>query len=311
MKWNTLIFSGLSLLLSVVLFSCGSQSKTSEAPTAYPPVSATRISIGEVYDEQTYNAYSQYLTKENVRAPISGYLEKVAAHIGETVVKGQLLFSMRTQEAIALANTRLETDSIMNFDVSINVYAPRDGVINSVAYQQAAFVLQGDQLANLIPTSSIVFILNVPFENAGAIHNGMPVKIDLPGNKTIPATVGDQLPLSTAAAQVQSYVLEPATALFIPENLKGTVHVKIAQKAEVQRIPKSAVLSNETQTKFWVMKMISDTIAVRVNIKKGLEIDSLVEIVSPAFDKQTRILLTGQYGLADTARVALQRKNIE
>ena len=71
-------------------------------------------------------------------------------------------------------------------------------------------------------------------------------------------------------------------------------------------LPKGAVLANETQSEFWVMKLINDTMAVKVDIKKGLENSEKVEITSPSFLKTDRFLMTGNYGLPDTAIVKIK-----
>jgi hypothetical protein len=82
--------------------------------------------------------------------------------------------------------------------------------------------------------------------------------------------------------------------------------VKVA-KTSAATLPKNSVLSNETQSEFWVMKMINDTIAVKVPVKKGLESGDSVEIVSPEFSPKDKILLSGNYGLPDTALVTVQK----
>jgi uncharacterized NAD(P)/FAD-binding protein YdhS len=51
------------------------------------------------------------------------------------------------------------------------------------------------------------------------------------------------------------------------------------------------------------MKMINDSTAVKVPVKTGLETGEKVEIISPDFSPQDRILVSGNYGLADTAKV--------
>ncbi|HET6991155.1 MAG TPA: RND transporter, partial [Bacteroidia bacterium] len=73
-------------------------------------------------------------------------------------------------------------------------------------------------------------------------------------------------------------------------------------------IPKAALLSNETQTEFWVMKLINDSTAVKVDVKLGIQSEDQSEIVDPAFTDKDRILLTGNYGIPDTAKVSIQAK---
>ena len=53
------------------------------------------------------------------------------------------------------------------------------------------------------------------------------------------------------------------------------------------------------------MKLINDTTALRVDIQKGVENDSLVQILSPKLSTEDRIVKTGAYGLPDTAKVEI------
>ena len=56
------------------------------------------------------------------------------------------------------------------------------------------------------------------------------------------------------------------------------------------------------------MKLINDSIAIKVPIEKGLEEIDKIEILSPHFNTADRIVLTGNYGLSDTAKVTIQSK---
>ena len=79
-------------------------------------------------------------------------------------------------------------------------------------------------------------------------------------------------------------------------------HIKI----NTVSLLKSAVLSDETQSQFWIMKMIDSVTAVKVMITKGMETNDKVEILSPRLLKTDKILLTGNYGLPDTAKVEVK-----
>ncbi|HAL81083.1 MAG TPA: RND transporter, partial [Mucilaginibacter sp.] len=70
-------------------------------------------------------------------------------------------------------------------------------------------------------------------------------------------------------------------------------------------LPKSAILANETQTAFWVMKLLNDTTAIKVPVKEGIQSGDRVEILSPKFSSQDKIVVTGNYGLTDTAKVKI------
>ncbi len=74
---------------------------------------------------------------------------------------------------------------------------------------------------------------------------------------------------------------------------------------DVIALPKTAVMTNETMDQFWVMKLIDDQTAVRVDITKGAENDSLVQIKAPKLSLDNRIVLQGAFGMPDTAKVLI------
>ena len=55
------------------------------------------------------------------------------------------------------------------------------------------------------------------------------------------------------------------------------------------------------------MKLINDSTAIKVSVKKGIETTDKVEITEPAFSSTDRIIFIGNYGLADTAKIAIQK----
>jgi uncharacterized NAD(P)/FAD-binding protein YdhS len=65
------------------------------------------------------------------------------------------------------------------------------------------------------------------------------------------------------------------------------------------------------QKNFWVMKLINDSTAVRVPITKGIETTDRIEILSPKFSTSDKFLLTGNFGLSDTAKVKVTQQTKE
>jgi uncharacterized NAD(P)/FAD-binding protein YdhS len=83
------------------------------------------------------------------------------------------------------------------------------------------------------------------------------------------------------------------------------VKVVKSEKNNTASLPKSALLTDETQSEFWVMKMIDSSTAVKVPITQGIETGDKVEILSPPFSPNDKIVVTGNYGLPDTAKVKI------
>jgi len=76
-------------------------------------------------------------------------------------------------------------------------------------------------------------------------------------------------------------------------------------------VPESAVLGNEEQTSFWVLKLKNDSICIKVPVEKGLEIDSLIQLINSGLQLNDRVISEGGYGLPDSAKVQVINLNSE
>jgi len=83
------------------------------------------------------------------------------------------------------------------------------------------------------------------------------------------------------------------------------VSVNKGTQSSKQILPKSAVLSDEMMTEFWVMKLINDSTAVKIPVTIGNKNNEKIEILSPQFNTNDRIISVGAYGLPDTALIAI------
>lgn len=164
---------------------------------------------------------------------------------------------------------------------------------------------KGDELAQIADPNSLIFLLDVPFELRNFIKPGSACEIILPDNRIINGKLASSLPVMDIASQIENFVVQPEIEEKLPENLIARVRIVKSTKKQASVLSKSAILTNETQTEFWVMKLINDSVAIKVPVKKGIEEDKKVEIIEPVFSNSDRIVLTGNYGLPDTARVMI------
>jgi hypothetical protein len=93
----------------------------------------------------------------------------------------------------------------------------------------------------------------------------------------------------------------------LPENMNLTAAFIKSVSAETLLLPKKAILTNETQDEFWVMKIIHDSLAIIVPIETGIKNDSIVEIISGGLSVNDIIILEGGYGLEDSSFVNIVR----
>ena len=68
------------------------------------------------------------------------------------------------------------------------------------------------------------------------------------------------------------------------------------------------MVTDETQSAFWVMKLINDSIAVRTEFEKGLETNKWAQVVSGNIASGDRVIISGNFGLADTALIHIQNQ---
>ena len=91
--------------------------------------------------------------------------------------------------------------------------------------------------------------------------------------------------------------------MFLPENLIVKVLVNKSADVKKQILPRMAVLSDEMMEKFWVMKLLNDSMAIKVDVTPGTMNKESVEIITPLFTVEDKFLISGNYGLPDTAFV--------
>lgn len=294
------LFGSLFLAL---LVSCRNSGTTEEIPVrAVVPVTITTARTGMMTEYTELPATSSFLQKAVIKSPVTGYVEQCLISAGDRVANKSLLFVLRTKEATVLQQ---DSSRAMGITGLIKVKASMDGVISQLDHPKGDFVQEGDALCSLVLPESLVFILEIPFEMKNYIRPGDNCMLHLPDNETISAVIRNVLPVMTGASQTQRVVLSPSVHSSLPENLIARVRINRSVKKSALILPKSSVLSDEVMKNFWVMQLVSDTLAVKVPVKTGISGVDSIEIVSPAFTLTDRFITSGNYGLGDTVVVRI------
>ena len=293
-----------SLIALLTLIGCTSKPAEEAATKVTTPVTVTSVTTGSISKVIQLTATSSYLKKNTVKSTVTGYVTKIACNIGEYVKAGNPLYLVRTKEADALSNFS-KSNPEFAFNGELTIKAPTSGVISEVNKQANDYIADGDQLCVIAEQSSLVFLLNVPFEQNKHASMGTRCEILLPDSTRIQGTITSKLSALDAVSQTQSFVIKPNTTAQLPENLTAFVQLSESTRANTQIADKSCVLSDETMENYWVMKLINDSMAVKVAVKPGIVTDTQIEILSPLFNKTDRLINSGHYGLPDTARITI------
>lgn len=297
----------LGSLVIAALASCGADSAATTEPTpdAGIPVTVTNISVGPLAESIELNATSAFQLKTFIKANATGYLQLVNAQLGKFINKGQQVFVIKTKEAEALGNTINVLDSSFRFSGMVSIKSPGSGYVTTLNYRTGDYVQDGEQLAVISDKSSFVFLLDLPYELKPFLSGNNNVVLKLPDGTQLNGYIASLMPTVDAVSQTQGIVIKVNGNQQIPEGLIAKVSLIKKSKGNAVSLPKEAVLTDEVQGEFWVMKLIDSVTAVKVPVKKGLENGNNVEILSPVFSANDKILLTGNYGLTDTAKVAV------
>jgi hypothetical protein len=285
--------------------------KTADSPAtdsldARTPVTVTTISREALDDYIELNAVSAFLQKSYIKANANGYLQSADVYPGKYVDAGQPLFTLKTKEALTIGNSLKILDSSLHFSGLNTIKAGQHGYITQLNHQSGDYVQDGEQLAVISDRNSFVFLLNLPYELRPFVLNKKNVELILPDGTKLNGLIGAAMPTVDSVSQTQNVVIKINTTTAIPENLIAKVRISRSAKAATQSLPRAALLTDETESNFWVMKLIDSATAVKIPVKKGIETKDRVEVLTPLFSTSDKILVTGNYGLPDTAKVKVE-----
>lgn len=292
------------LSLVVSLAGCSTKSLSERKDSETQPRTAVTITYG-IYGhiEQTtaFPATTVYRNKSVIAAPISAFIATSYVSTGVRVSREQLLYNLESKERRAVGGTG-------NAGI-ISINAACDGFVIDVQQQPGSYVAEGTTLCTIAESTSLAFEIDVPYEQRQKVRNGDKCVLELPDGTRLMAMV--QLPLVTMNTFSQSErIIATAQAPFLPEGL----YVKALFAANVQSgqknmiLPESAVQSDETLTRHWVMTLAGDSTVAIVPVEVVGRNVAEIEILSGSLSSQDCIVLTGGYGLENGAKVVVTKE---
>ena len=308
------------LLLLPFVAACGSKDPTAagaaapagggDEPAMKPRALVTigTIQTDTLTDVLRLSAVSAFPAKDALRATTTGYVLAPTPVVGQLVHVGQTVFTIQTKESRTLHLDKLTGDPRLKFSGIIPIKSGRTGILATVDKLAGDYVQDGEQLGLTYDKSRFGFVLDVPATQLRYVHTGQRCRIFLPDGRVLNGRVAEVLATADVSIQTQRYTIRPVgTFPDLPENLAVQVEINKTAPHLASTLPRGAVLTDETQTAFWVMKLLNDSTAVKVPVKVGTQDKDHIEIKSPSFNPHDKILLSGNFGLDDTAAVKVTR----
>jgi hypothetical protein len=286
----------------IAISSCRQHVTVETEQTPVVSVKTIAVKTGDIESSLSLNGKTTYLKKNTIISPISGYIVKMNIRFGDKVKKNDILFEIQTKE-----NKALENSGTMEGNAGIiKVTASSDGLIDELNISGTGFyITEGGTLCTISEYQDLMVLVNVPYEYNSLVKSGAECKITLSDNSGFKGTVYRKMPAMNEVSQTQNVLIKPDTKRELPENLNLTVIFVTAKHTGSFLVPKEAVMTNETQTQFWIMKIFSDSLAVKIPVQLGIANDSIVEILSSGLSKNDLTIYEGAYGLPDSTVVRI------
>jgi len=289
----------------LLLISCHQKETVVQEKNLLPIVNTIHPFHGNIQENKQLNGQIIYLNKTIITAPITGYVTKVNTTIGNYINKGDLIFKIQTSENKALQNTKSFNSN--NYG-QISLYAIASGYINSLnVTESGAYITEGTAMATVVNDKDLIVQVNSPYEYSKLLAKNKNIQIELPDKSTMAASYYKTIPMVDPISQTQKIYFKLKKYKILPENLNVIVDFTTEAKKNRVLLPKAAVLTNETEDQFWIMKVLNDSLAVKVPVVKGLEENGKTEILKPFLTDKDCIILKGAYGLSDSTTVKVRQ----
>lgn len=186
--------------------------------------------------------------------------------------------------------------------------APLSGQVTSVGATVGESVDTATKIAVIADLRTLVLELGIPGDGARTVRRGQTVTFSTQGQgaRTYQATlynVGAQVDAATGT--VSALALVPNREGRLRDGATVKARIVTERRAGALAVPQSALLADPDTGKASVVVVGADSIAHVTAVKVGLTAQGLVEITQGLSAGQ-RVAVSGQYGLPDKAKVAVQ-----
>lgn len=293
------------------------------AETVAVPVRVAAVTRAALSRVVTAPGQTNALAQQKVRAPFAGTLLELTVTDGDEVRKGQTVGAIVSRDSAAALDGAREMERAAATPeekadagralelaqrnlIRTDVRAEASGVVLSHAAASGDRVSEDQELVTIAERDSLVFVAGVAQSDLASVHPGEPVSVELAGRaRPIAGVVHDVLPSAnagdfTAPIRVDLRELPPGMAI----GLFGTARITVESREAVV-VPDAAILRDDVSGVSRVA-LVKDGRAHWVEVVTGLRGATGTEIVSPALSPSDSVVVSGQVGLPEGARVTIR-----
>jgi len=321
---STRRFWTVVLAASTCLAAGGCGTRAAEEEKAVEPVVPVRLEpLGSRSFEDVIDANGAWRSQGEliVAAPFSGVVERISARPGDPVAAGQAVGSLTTLEshaalrgALALQGaardsaSRNEARAALELarrdQVQVALTSPQAGIVVRRPLEPGTQVTEGTEILAIVPWNGMVFEAHVPQEQRGRVRLGQRAVIRERGQEPRAAVVRRILPAADPADQSTLVWLAPVKEAPRPQlDHFGSAAIVIGAAHTAIAVPDSAVIEVDLTGEKRIAVIDSGLRARWTTVTLGAGAGGWHELRSPALPPGSRVVIEGQRGLPEGARV--------
>ena len=258
-----------------------------------------------------------------ISAPFAGTVLELKPRLGDRVAAGSTITWMETAESRAAmrgaqlllhqardATGRAEARRAMALAsrqrVRVPITAPRSGVVLRRTAAPGSYLAENAEVMALVPAGAIVFEARVPASEAGRVRVGQMATIRMLGLPSWNARVQRILPTAGESDQATLAWLAPLGARAPAMERFGEATISVSDVRQSPAVPDSSIVEDDV-TAVKRVAVVRGGRANWIKIRPGASSDGWTEVRAPSLADGLPVIVPGQRGLPDSARVQVER----
>jgi len=321
----------LPLAVGLAACSAGTRAGKGGEPDSTAGGAGVPVRVADVIDTTlteivTGPGRTQALKQMRVRAPFAGTLLSLRVADGDPVTAGQVVATIvsrnsaaaRTGARAMLEAARTPEESsdarralalaVQNL-VEAPLRAPDNGVVVTHTAGEGDLVSEGDDIVTLAVAGSVVFVAQLVQSDLPRVRPGQGAAIELAARaQPLRGVVHAVLP-AASSENLSAPVSLDFTGGDAPVEvgLFGTVRIVVGVRRDAVVVPAAALLRDDVYGTSRVALVGEDGAAHWVAVTPALRAGTRVEITAPRLALHSRVIVSGQVGLPEGARVRVEK----
>lgn len=283
---------------------------------------------GDMETLVTATGSTEAVRREKIYAPIAGTLLSLKVLEGTPVRRGDVLAVIQPKEtraAIAGAEALLhaaKTDGeraeaaramqLARAGVNnLEVQSTTDGVVATRSAAEGELVAENTELVTVVDLRTLMFVADIPLGDIAQVRPGERAAVSfqaLPGG-SFPGKVEAVNPRSDPGSQTVRVRIgftggDARRMALLRSEMSGLVRIVTGKHIGVLIVPKPALLRNDETDTYTVVLATADSLARVVPVVVGARNDSAAEVAGSGLQSGARVVVEGNYSLADSTRLA-------